>query len=75
MDQTFTSPYYPQSNSKIERWHKELKKTCIRARVPRNMVEANSFVTEFVEYYNYARLHSAVGYSTPFDKLLGLESI
>ena len=25
-----TSPYYPQSNGKIERWHKLLKCECIR---------------------------------------------
>jgi len=25
-----TSPYYPQSNEKIERWHKSLKGECIR---------------------------------------------
>jgi len=26
-----TSPFYPQSNGKIERWHKSLKGECIRA--------------------------------------------
>ena len=29
-----TSPYYPQSNGKIERWHKTLKGECIRVKTP-----------------------------------------
>ena len=73
MEQTFTSPYYPQSNGKIERWHKELKKTCVRPRQPRNLAEAREFIGEFIENYNYARLHGAIGYVTPYDRLLGLD--
>lgn len=30
-----TSPYDPQSNGKIERWHKALKSECLRPRMPR----------------------------------------
>lgn len=74
MEQTFTSPYYPQSNGKIERWHKELKQTCIRPKSPRSLEEARDYVTSFIEDYNYRRLHSAIGYVTPFDKLLGIDT-
>ncbi len=73
MDQTFTSPYYPQSNGKIERWHKELKSKCVRPKQPRNLCEAQEFIAEFIEYYNYGRLHSAIGYVTPYDKLILLD--
>src|SRR3989442_4819890 len=29
-----TSPYYPPSNGKLERWHKSLKSECIRPGTP-----------------------------------------
>ncbi|MFW7381674.1 MAG: transposase [Oligoflexus sp.] len=74
MDQTFTSPYYPQSNGKIERWHKELKQSRIRPKAPRDLAEARKYVGDFVESCNYSRLHSAIGYVTPYDKLLGIDA-
>jgi putative transposase len=66
-----TSPYYPQSNGKIERWHKTLKGDCIRVKVPLSLDDARTIVADFVTHYNEVRLHSAVGYVTPKDKLLG----
>jgi putative transposase len=66
-----TSPYYPQSNGKIERWHKTLKGDCIRVQVPLTPDEARRIVGDYVEHYNHVRLHSAIGYVTPNDRLLG----
>lgn len=66
-----TSPYYPQSNGKIERWHKSLKADCIRPGTPLDIDQARRLIARFVEHYNTVRLHSAIGYITPQDKLLG----
>lgn len=66
-----TSPYYPQSNGKLERYHKTIKGDCIRVKTPLSLEEAQSSVAEFVRQYNTQRLHSAIGYITPADKLEG----
>ncbi len=66
-----TSPYYPQSNGKLERYHKTIKETCIRVRTPLSLQDARDIVADFVDQYNTRRLHSAIGYITPKDKLQG----
>jgi putative transposase len=66
-----TSPYYPQSNGKMERWYKTLKGDCIRVQVPLSLDEARRIVSDYVAHYNHARLHSALGYVTPKDRLEG----
>lgn len=69
-----TSPYYPQSNGKLERLNKTVKTTTIRPKAPETLDEARRVVEEFVEHYNNVRLHSAVGYLSPADKLAGREA-
>jgi transposase InsO family protein len=64
-----TSPYYPQSNGKIERWHKSLKGECIRPGTPLSLEDARRLVEGYVEHYNNVRLNSAIGYITPTDML------
>jgi putative transposase len=66
-----TSPYYPQSNGKLERWHGTLKQDCLRPAVPLSIEEARVLVAQFVQHYNHTRLHSAIGYVTPADRLAG----
>ena len=71
MDHVRTSPYYPQSNGKIERWHGSLKTEAVRPKTPLNLEDARRVVGDFVEAYNTRRLHSAIGYVTPHDRLAG----
>ena len=66
-----TSAYYPQSNGKIERWHGTIKRECIRPGTPLSLKDARRLVAKYIEYYNTERLHSALGYVTPKDKLEG----
>jgi transposase InsO family protein len=66
-----TSPYHPQSNGKIERWLKSVKSECIRRQTPLSLEDARRVVSGFVDYYNTERLHSAIGYIAPKDKLDG----
>ena len=68
-----TSPFYPQSNGKIERWHQSLKRECIRPRTPLGLDDARRIVGDYVDHYNQVRLHSAIGYVAPMEKLLGRE--
>lgn len=75
MTHVTTSPYYPQSNGKKERWFGTLKRDCIRPGTPLSLEDARRLVERFVEHYNTVRLHSAIGYVTPTDKLLGLETV
>jgi len=68
-----TSPSYPQSNGKLERYHKTLKSECLRPGTPLSLADARRIVGRYVEHYNTVRLHSAIGYVTPADKLAGRE--
>ena len=72
MTHVTTSPYYPQSNGKLERYHGTIKKECIRPKPPRDRDEAEKQISSWVDHYNAVRLHSAIGYITPADCLCGL---
>lgn len=68
-----TSPYYPQSNGKLERWHRTLKSEYIRPGSLSEHEQAQIRLRVHIQHYNEVRLHSAIGYVTPHVKLLGYE--
>lgn len=71
LTQATTSPYYPQSNGKIERWYGTVKREAIRGKALSDLDHAKEILDRYVKYYNNERLHSAIGYVTPADRLAG----
>ena len=64
------SPYHPQTNGKIERYHRTMKGEIklISYEMPSQLKEA---IKAFVEYYNYRRYHEGLGDVTPYDVYTG----
>jgi len=68
MTHTTTSPYYPQSNGKLERCNKTIK-DYLRTSYLADFADGYRLIGEFIVYYNTERLHSAIGYVAPAVKL------
>jgi len=66
-----TSVRYPQSNGKIERFHRTLKDECLSKQSLIDLADARKQVAAYIVDYNTKRLHSALYYLTPEDFLLG----
>ncbi len=65
---------YPQSNGKVERFHRSLESECLKQKSLISLEDARNQVDKYIEYYNKKRLHSALFYLTPEDFLDGRES-
>lgn len=66
-----TSVAYPQSNGKLERFHRSIGVECLRTNSFLSLNETKSIIAKYIDYYNQTRLHSAISYLTPEDMLLG----
>ena len=70
MEHTRGAPYHPQTQGKIERYHRSMK----------NVVKLENYyypwdlekaIRQFVDYYNYERYHESLDNVTPADMFYG----
>jgi len=69
-----TSVGYPQSNGKIERFHRTISGECLRIRPVFSVEKQKEVINGYIEYYNNERLHSAIHYLTPSDIMNNLDT-
>lgn len=63
--------FYPQSNGKVERFMLTFKNETLRRNSVLGLEDLKQQVESYIAFYNTRRLHSALGYITPEDRLRG----
>lgn len=58
----------PQTIGKIESFHRNIQKELLRRKEYCTIKEVQQAIKEYVEYYNYERVHMGIGYLTPADR-------
>jgi len=62
-----TAVRHPESCGRLERFHRTLKEECIWLSEWENIGELEVAVSQYVDHYNFERIHSALGYLTPME--------
>ena len=73
IEHTFASPGHPQSNGKLERFHRTLKSEHTRTSAYFSYEDAKERMGKWIKYYNEERLHAAILYLPPEDVFIGLK--
>ncbi len=66
----YCSPYHPQTNGKLERFHKTLEAR-LNLLAFTSPEELRAAMAEFIEFYRYRRYHEGIGNVTPADVYCG----
>jgi transposase InsO family protein len=63
-----SSPYHPQTNGKLERFHRSLKLEALAGKAFVDLPEVQRALNRWREIYNHERPHDALGLATPASR-------
>lgn len=66
-----TKVRHPESNGRIERYHRSVREEGLAETQPGDLYEARQMIGEWVSYYNNQRLHASLQYLRPVDYYRG----
>ena len=62
---------HPESNGRIERYHRSVREEGLGDTEPKDLYEARQLVEDWVDFYNHRRLHAGLQYLRPADYYRG----
>ncbi len=72
IEHRLNTPYCPEENGKIERFHRTLNEKCVVGMYPKDSLDTLQYkLTLFLQYYNYHKRHRGLGMEgmTPMKKI------
>jgi putative transposase len=68
--QEFTKPATPEQNAHIESYHSIVERTICKKHEFDDIEQARNTFDRFRKFYNFERIHSGIGFKSPFQFLL-----
>jgi len=68
VEHILTRAQSPQTIGKIESFHRNIQKELLRRKEFSTIKEAAEAIKEYVNYYNFERVHMGIGYLVPADR-------
>lgn len=72
IEHRLNTPYCPEENGKIERFHRTLNEKCVVGMYPKDSLDTLQYkLTLFLQYYNHHKRHRGLGMEgmTPMEKI------